>query len=423
MSNEPGTLRQLLSGESAAGQSMDEIERALASYLESAEQLQYQLPGKDVLTHEQAEEAEDIGVAGETDSVGVVTNHKLLFVLDSPEGTEVIELAHADIRGVETTGGLLKTVLVVEVWEAGEYRFRLSSSDSLDEAIEYIERASECWQFADALLDELAVLTRKLGDHIEAGRLDGAETVLGEAQTTIAELRERIGSDGFEETIGPRVDEAERKLYRTRMRAHIARAKTLVAEARHQTDATDYNGAYQRYDRAGTHLELALSIAEEQGFDEPTVARSELETIESRMRNLEVRPMALGRQATERARGTDHAEVAVEAWEEALGHYRDALTAGWGTPFEGSADTEEIRFLVEGAVGNLIEARREYAIELETQGDSDSEGGRSELARDRYERALEQLTAARNLAREFRSGDVEAIERQCDGIEWKLDTL
>jgi tetratricopeptide (TPR) repeat protein len=413
----------LLSGGNTAGQSVEEIERVRDSHLEADEDLQYQLPGKDVLSHEQAEETEDIGVAGETDSVGVVTNRKLLFVLTSAEETEVIELPHADIRGVETTGGLLKTVLVVEVWDAGRYRFRLSSDDSLAEAVEYIRHASDCWQFADALLDELDVLTRKLGDHIEAGRLDEAETVLGEAQTTIAELRERIEADGFEAAIGPRVDEAERKLYRTRMRAHIARAKTLVAEARHQTDATDYNGAYQRYDRAGTHLELSLSIAEKQGFDEPTVARSELETIESRMRNLEVRPMALGRQATERARGTDHADVAVEAWEEALEHYRDALTAGWGTPFEGSAGTDEIRFLVEGAVGNLIEARREYAAELETQGDNDSEGGRNELARNRYERALEQLAAARDLAREFRSGDVDDIERQREGIKWKLDTL
>jgi len=422
MSNEPGTLRRLLSGGNTAGQSVEEIERVRDSHLAANENLRYQLPGKDVLTHEQAADTEDIGVAGETDSVGIVTDQKLLFVLNSPESTEVIEISYVDVSGVETTDGLLKTVLVVEVWEEGIYRFRLSSSDTLADAVEYVERASECWQFADALLDELDVLTTKLGEHIEAGRLDEAETVLDDAQANIAELRERIESDGFEETLGPLVREAERTLYRTRMRAHIARAKTLVAEARHQTDATDYNGAYQRYDRAGTHLELSLSIAEEHGFDEPTVARSELETIESRMRNLEVRPMALGRQATERARGTDHADVAVEAWEEALEHYRDALTAGWGTPFEGSADTDEIRFLVEGAVGNLIEARREYATELEAQGDTDSEGNRDELARDRYERALEQLTAARTLAREFRSGDVDDIERQREILEWKLDT-
>jgi tetratricopeptide (TPR) repeat protein len=423
MSNKPGTLRRLFSGGSVAKQPTEKVEGALAAYLDPAERLQYQLPGTDVLTHERTNGTDNIGVAGETDSMCVVTNRQLLFVVSSPEGNETVELPHSELRGVETEGGLLKTVLVVDVWEDGQYRLQLASSDSLTEAVDYVDQASGCWQFADALLDELEGLTTKLGEHTEAGRLNDAETVLGDAQDTLEQLHERIRSDGFEEIIGPRVEEAERTLYRTRMRAHIARAKTLVAEAKHQTDATDYNGAYERYDRAGTHLELALSIAQNHGFDEPTVARSELETIESRMRNLEVRPMALGRQATERARGTDHADVAVEAWEAALEHYRDALTAGWGTPFEGSADTDDIRFLVEGTVGNLIEARREYATELETQGDNDAEGGRIEIARDQYERALDQLAAARDLTKEFRSGDIEDIRRQRELLEWKLDSL
>jgi tetratricopeptide (TPR) repeat protein len=423
MSRGSGALRRLLSRGGAAEQSVEKTERALDDFLAPTEQLQYQLPGTDVVTHEQDGQTEDIGAASDADSLCVVTDRQLLFVVLLADETDIIDLEYVDLRETAIESSLLKTVLVVETWEQGSYRLRLASDDRLDAAVDYIEQARDCWQFAETLLDELSGQAKIIGSHIEAGRLDEAEQILRDARATLSELRSRVESDGFEAALGHEIEAAEQTLHRTRMRAHHTLAKTLITEATYQTDATDYDGAYERYERATAHLETAISIAEEYDFDEPATARSELETIESRMRNLEVRPMALGRQATERARGTDYPDVRVEAWQEALDHYRDALTAGWGTEFESSTGTETIQFLVEGAVGKLIEARREYATELEAEGDENAEGNRITIARDRYERALDQLEAAHDLAREFRSGDPEDIERQRDLVEWKLDSL
>lgn len=422
MTNDGGTLRNLLSGGDTSQELTDAAKRAVEQHLEPDEGLEFEVPGKATVTRESDGETTDLG-DGDGGSLLAVTDRQVLLVVYTPDDETVIDAHYTDIRNIELDSSFLKTTLVLDVWDDGSYRFRPRSSDTAEAAVEYVDSVSDAWQFCETLLDELEGQTSTIGSHVEAGRLDQAESVLEDAHVTMAELEERNDRAELGDVFAERARRAERELHRTRIHARLSRAKTLVTEAKHQTDATNYTGAYQRYDRARDHLEDALDIAAEHGFDDPPRATAEIEHIESRMKNLEVRPMALAKQATERALGTNHADEEVDAWADALEHYRDALTTGWGTSFDTAGDKEELRTLAEGAVDNLIQAHKNYAAELEMKAEQDAERGNVESARDHYENALDELDAAQDLAREFRSGDPDVIAEQKNWLEWNLEAL
>ena len=422
MTNDGGTLRNLLSGGDTSGELTEEAKRAIEQHLDAGEELEFEIHGKGTVTREVDGEVTDIG-QGDGNSLLAVTDRQVLLVVYTPHDETVIDAHYTDVRNIELDSSFLKTTLVLDVWDDGSYRFRPRSKDTAQEAVEYVDAISDAWQFSETLLDELEGQTTTVGSHIEAGRLDQAESVLEDAHVTMAELEGRIEAADLGDVFADRARQAEGELHRTRIHAHLSRAKTLTTEAKHQTDATNYTGAYQRYERAKAHIERAQAIAAEHGFDDPPRATAELGHIDSRMKNLEVRPMALAKQATERALGTNHADEEVDAWADALEHYRDALTTGWGTSFDTAGDPQELRDLAEGAVDNLIQAHKDYAAELEMKAEEDTDRGNVESARDHYETAIEHVEAAHDLSREFRSGDSDAIAEQKRWLEWNLEAL
>jgi tetratricopeptide (TPR) repeat protein len=133
--------------------------------------------------------------------------------------------------------------------------------------------------------------------------------------------------------------------------------------------------------------------------------------------------MAMAHQARERAMATDKHAVAVEHWQDAFEQYRNALTAGWGTDID-FADTEQLKERIEETVGDLIGAHRAYAETLEAAGDRalDSAGD-TESARTRYRQARNQVDDALGLAREFRSGDPDAMRAFRDRLDEKLTQI
>jgi predicted negative regulator of RcsB-dependent stress response len=414
----PGILGGLFS-RGPSEETVAALESELDAHIGADEQTQYRLPGNGTFVHEQDGEREEQGGDG---SLAVVTDHRVLFVAVGGE-TSVVDLPHTDIRSAELDSGLLKTVLVVEGWEGDSYRFRTAGGDT-EAAVEYVERASDCWQFVETLTEELETYAGTIREAIEQREFDRVTEVLEKAEETTDELDGRVQAAGLENALGDRVEAARHNLQRTRIRTRqeLARSQVDDAEARHLDGDRniDYTGAYERYKRAYEHLSTARAIAREHDLDAAAVGRA-LGEVRERVELLTRQPVGLAKQATERALGTDDPAVRVETMRAALEHYHDALTVGWGTGLDRPYDRQELRFRVALLADGLVDAHQEYATRLEAAGDALAEDGDEESARERYRTAIEQLDAATSCAREFRVPDPGPVERERSRLAEKLD--
>jgi hypothetical protein len=324
-----------------------------------------------------------------------------------------VEIAYTDIRNVETAKGLLGATLSVDVWADGRYTFTPAGRDSLTAATEYLERVSTCWQRVVALLEDVRDQTETLVAALEDGRVDDAAEASEALERKLENASERVetSGSGVREVLTERIRRAEQTFHRRRIDARVNRAETLIRQGRNQTDSRAYTGAYASYTRAREHLETALMAAIEHGFDVVDI-QTRIDDVANRIDSLRVRPIALAHQARERAQKTDHTDIAVQAWQDALDHYRDALTAGWGTDFDFSGNVEELPARIESTVEQLLAARRRFARELLVDGISYRDAGDLETGVERFTMADTQLDAAAQLAREYRSGDPAAIREQ-----------
>jgi len=411
---------KLVPGNAAATEQSDALVEAIAGEIGQHEQIKYRLPGKGGLVREHDAGTDKIEKPEGGETLALVTSEKLLFVLVSPEQKGAQTISYTNVKSVDATDGLLRSKLVVDVWHDGEYRFKVADSDDLGAAVHYLREASNCWQRVVSAVEDANELTQQMGAEIEEGSLDRAREAREEATAKLDRARQYLDRAEIDPPQGllDRIETAAVENDRTEIRNRLTRAETLMAEARHQTDAREYTGAYERYWYARDHLETARVIAREAGIPQPQAIESKLETIENRLRHLKVRPQALGQQAVERAQGTDKTEVEVEAWKEAFEHYQDALTAGWGTEIEFAGESWQVRMKIEHIVTKLIDSRTQLATEYEQAGDTLAMVQPSE-AIEQYETAIEQFEAAHQLASEFRAGDRAEIGEQLDDLQQK----
>jgi tetratricopeptide (TPR) repeat protein len=422
MSLTRNTLREKLEPGNAP-EAEEAVIDALDGYIEASEQIKYRLPGKGEIVREENGQVDKTTAPGNGTATAIVTDRKLLFVVAAEQSSRTA-ISYTEIKGVDATDGLLRSKLTVEVWGAGEYRFKIADSSELGAAVQYLQASSQCWDQVIAALDDVRERTAEMGEQIEAGDLEAAREKRQAATAKLDRAMEYLDRFDIERpaALRERITEAKRERNRTEVRTRISRAETLITEATHHTETREYTQAYQKFWYARDHLETARSIANDSDISQPPEISTKLETIENRLSHLEVRPRALAQQACERAEGTDKLTVEVQAWQEAFEHYRDALTAGWGTELEFSGDVDQLRSRIEIVVETLIERRKELAAMLEQDGD-EHRRGHPDTARDRYDEAIEQLEAALQLAREFRAGDAEALTAERDRLGTKRYSL
>jgi len=410
-------LRSRLSSTAAGETQSEAVVTALDGRIQEDEPLLYRLQGKGGLTHDDGDEQRTIQAEADGETVAIVTDRRLLLVIAGSEST-VAELPHLDLKNVDANDGLLRSTLTVEGWNEGSYSLRIAGGDELGAAVSYLRDASTCWQQAVAAIEDAAEYTEQLGEALEAGKLRTARDAREGAMEKLDRAESKLSAFEYDAP-GPlteQIEQARTELAQTQIRGHFARAKTLMTEARGQTEDGAYTAAFQNYWDARDHLEMALSTAQKADISEPAAVQSKLDTIETRLDHLRVRPLALARQSVERAQGTDKLSVEVEAWQEAFDHYRDALTAGWGTDIEFSGDTKDIRFQTEIAVANLIDARERLAREFEHEADQTENADRAQKW---YQEGLNHLKRAQQLASEFRSGEPSALDGEIDRIAGK----
>ncbi len=411
MSETERTLRAQLSGAQPAA---DGLVDAVADRIGPDESLAGHLSGTKAIEHDD----EVLATAPGGRSLALATDEKLVFAAEAPSGPDVVDVPYLNVRQVETTGGFFTTTLAVEVWARGTYEFTPQRGSDASSFVETVEELTESWQRTVAAVEDAETIADELAGHVAAGDRDAAAKARDRLEEKL-DRAERIAAAAPNAPVDPleeRIETTRRSVARTRTDGRMERAATLVEEARQQTDATAYTDAYRRYARARTHLETALVAALEWDFGVVSEIQDRIERIDSRLEQLRVRPIALAKQARERALKTDRLSVAVEARQAALEHYRDALTAGWGTDIEFAGGTEELREQIEIVVAELIDGRHELAEQALDQAAADAAAGRDRRAQAACERAREQLAGAIDLARQFVAGDADALRERWDEL-------
>lgn len=399
-----------------------DLEEAIESQLAPAEEVRHALQGSGKLVRESEDEEDRLAGPDGADPAVLVTDQHVIYTVEAGEDDTIISVPYTEIGKVDVDDGFLRTTLVVKSWQEGTFRLRVSAGDELSDAVSYIGEAVECWQFATSKLEAARRKTDDVSDHFENGRLGRARTGREDARDLLDRARDAVEAADVTNvpTLAAEIDEVRAQLHWMEVEARLARANTLVTEAKYQTDTRAYAGAAERLWKARDQLENARMVARKAEMAEPAVIEAGLETIERRLEGLRVQPTALAKQARERAERTEDLDVRIETLVASLEHYQDALTAAWGTDFEFAADEAFLRFQIEVVVDDIITARRERADEyLEAAAEYRAEGDTAS-ARTAVESAIAHLEAAADLAAEFRAGDQAALESDIE--ELRADT-
>ncbi len=386
---------------------------ALESQLSASERVVYRLVSADGVVREQRGETTEKG-SGDGGTVLAVTDRELLIVVDTGSGVETAEVPYTDLQTAEVTGSFLRRTFVVSLWGRGTLRITPQQSDELEEVAAFVSEASDVWQRAVAALQDARQYVADIPNRFESGGAEGTRQVRESAREHIETARQRASRapEEVEPAIAERTESVERDLARARVEWRFERGQQLCRTVTERAEAADYDGACDTFQRACTHLEVALSLAEEWEFDEADRIDSEREALADRREWLEAQPLSRAEQALSRARDVDRPEAAVGAWEHALACYRDALTAGWGTGVDFHGDTDALRTQVAWLVGRVVRLRCRVAERYEDQGMTYEASGLERLGLDRYERACAHLFAAERLASQYRAGDAAAIRER-----------
>lgn len=400
----------------------ESLREALVAQIEPGETVVRGVRSADPIVHEHGETEDVIRPAPDDSTVAVVSDRRLYFAVGTAEGPEVITIPYRDVRSVDVDDGLFTVALTVRVWNRGYFRFSPVRGEDVTAVGDTVEQFVRGWQRVLAALEAARELITELGRHVEEGNEEDAAEAREAVQRELSRAGTRIDEapEAVRDALEERVEEVTTELQRRRLRAHAARGKDLASTGEALSEEKAWDEAGETFRRAREHLETALAAAIERGFDVVDALRSEIDEVEAGQRRLAERPLELGEESRAVAQAADETAAAVSAWDDSVTYYRAALTAASREALVVHGETDGLRWQVEWAAGNLIEARRERARELEERADGRRTDGDAEASREDYRKAADHLDAAADLAGELRVGDPDRIRAQRDWLEEKL---
>lgn len=419
MSDRDGKLWFRREGRATVKESLRE---ALRERLDAEETVVRGVRSADPVVHDDGETEEVVRPAPDGSAVAVISDRRLYLAVGTAAGPEVIAVPYRDVREVEVDDGLFSMSLSVRVWNRGYYHFSPARGEDVTAVGETVEEFARGWQRVLAALEAARELITELGRHVE----DGDEEAAAESREAVQRELSRAGTrideapEDVRGALEERVEEVTTELQRRRLRAHASRGKELVSRGTDLTEEEAWDDATAAFRRAREHLETALAAGIERGFGLVDALRSEIDDLDDRQQRLAERPLELGEDARAAAQAADESAAAVAAWAEAVRYYRAALTTASRIGPHVASDTDGLRWQVEWAAGNLIDARRAFARELEEHADRHRTEGDVESSRRDYRDATEHLAAAAQLAGELRVGDPDRIRAQRDWLQEKL---
>lgn len=409
------SLSQILNDTSKLGEGLVEV---LESSLADGETVLARLFSTGALVHETGDETVERG-GGDDGLLFVVTDRKLVFVLDTPTGREVAEIPYTDLRDIEVDSGFLSTKVAVTVWGRGTFRFKYKDGDDPADTVEFVESASDTWQRTVAALQDARQYVTEVGTAIKAGQ---SEKVADARESTIesidkARRHKNAGVDALTDPLETRIADVEQEFERTRMESRFKRGQKLASQTTPVSKTGDYDRTHQDLLGAREQFEKSLRIADTEGFWSAPDAEAEIDELDRRLSKLEVQPIQLAEQALERALDSSAPATAADRWENAFERYRDVLEAGWGTTANFDGETDTLRYQLAWLVAKIVTLHEHVARRQETAGDEVSR--EDETAQHHYNEACKHVSRAREYAREYRPGDPDQLDDWLESLQAK----
>lgn len=408
----------------SSGDDGEEYLRAgtLAAYFEGSERLAHALTNeKRGVTRVDEGDEERIRPAESGGAVAAVTDERVLIVVETDGGPRAVTVPHARIRAADASKGVLTSWFVVATWDGPRYRFPVRGRVDLDDVVGYVERAADHWVEVDSRLERARRAIAAIESRLDDGETDAATDACRTAADHLDVARERAKAfrDG-EHAMHRRLDQAATRLTLAKRRCHRVRARQHRQDAERARERGDYRDARDGYRAAREQYDRAIDLTDAADAPELEALQAAHEAVDRALDQLATEPLVAAMDACERAREAD--EPAVEPWEEALSACRRVVGLVHRDPFfDGAVDA--LRMQVAWVVGNLLDARRNRALECERRGDEARENCAAEAAREAYDRAVDHAGRARDLAAEFRTGDTESAAALCERLREKREAL
>lgn len=393
--------------------------KRLNDFFEGTEQPAFVLTNeRKGIKQEQGAETQVVKPAEDYQAVAAITDERVLLVVggnDERSGlNRDVSLPYTEIRSVETKTGVFKSRLTITARTSDTYHFVLSGREDLAEVEAFIERAISHWVAVDRRLEKARDHLSTIESHLESGETEAAadayrrtRELLDQAAGVAAEFKP--GTHGMNR----RIDQLETRLTLTEIRGHRTRARQLAEKAETARGDDDYETALTAYTTAREQYERAAELAEDIEHHEAEEIQTELAEISTAVSEVQTEPLLRAANLCQKAIYAE--EPAPESWQDAI----EACHETYGLlhradRFDGNPDA--LRFQIEWAVQNCLNARERAAQAALDQGDSHRKSSDDEAANDAYERARQQLRQARDLTREFRSGSPATYESALEAI-------
>lgn len=411
------------SGDTTAGEYLRETD--IRDYFERTETVQFLLSNeKKGIKHERDGETKHVTPGSDYSAVAAITDERVLLAVgdsadeEHPDVDRDVSLPYTEIRSVETSRGMLKSRLTITARTSDRYHFLLGGREDLEEAAECIRRGISYWIGVDQRLEKAKDHLSTIEELLESGQPREATAaykktreLLNEAATLASEYRS--GTHAMHR----RIDQLETRLTMTELRGHRTRGHQLVASAESARSQGNYRQAHDDYAAALDQYERTTALAEETDYHERDEIESEHESVQNAVGQLESEPLREAVNACEAAVESD--DPSVDAWEGALEATHSALAISLRYErFDGEPET--LRFQVEWAAANLIDARTRRAETAEKRGDETAD---EEAAREAYEQAHNDFAAAHDVASEFRAGDDDGLAASRDRVADKISMV
>ncbi|PSP86276.1 hypothetical protein BRC83_01005 [Halobacteriales archaeon QS_1_68_17] len=359
-------------------------------------------------------------------AVAVVTSARTHFAVGGAgdEGDWREAIHHAEVADVTVRRTLVRTnKLSVTTRDDATYRFYVPRGTVLSNLSSYLAEVVDCWGTVEGHLSRVEGRMAAIERHLESGEIEDAHATYRDLDQSLERARDAADAFGArpDGPISRRIESVATELDRSLATCHARRGDQIADRGEKHWARGEYERAHELFRAARSQYERALSITERHDVSAPEVERRRADLLD-RLDELEAEPLGRAERARSRTMATDDPGRAVSAWREALDRYRQVLELGWGDPgatFDG--DTDALRFQISWIVGRLLAARRSYAAELVGDAEAATRDDRPERAHQLLTAAAEQLGAARDLSREYRTGDPAEVEREIRTIERKLD--
>lgn len=398
--------------------------KRLEERFEGSETPQTILTSDKGIRHERDDESKTVAPGDSCAAVAAITDERVLLIVggnsdESGNPNRSVSLPYTEIRSVETNKGVLKSRLTVTARTSDRYHFLVGGREDLDEVAATITRGINHWVAVDRRLSKAKEHLSTVDDHLEAGEPRAAADAYRRTRELIGEGRDvadrfRSGTHAMHR----RIEQVESRLTLTRIRGYEVRAAQYVETADRAREAGEFGRAFDAYQSALEGYDRAASLAADAAPQRVEEFEEQKSEVRGALSRIKTGPLVSAMDACETAKVASEPVEAVEAWQDALRKCHDALVlVHRHDGFDG--DYDALRWQVEWAAGNLLDAHERVVDRAESRGD-DWAGEDDAAAAEAYTVALGHAESAASVAGEFRSGSATNHRTTAEQLREKL---